>query len=297
MEHISDMPNAPDTLERMVAAMEAGIADVKPEARKQIAWADRSARDSRPLAISYIHGFSASAGETRPLADRVAEALDANLYFTRLTGHGRAGGAMAEASLDAWLADFAETLSIGRGLGRRQVVMACSTGASLATLALTLPAFRDQISALVMVSPNFGLRAAGSGLIATPIGPALLRLVVGSERHFEPRNAAHAAIWTTRYPSAALIPMAKLVRAAVKSPVEAISVPALVIRSPEDQVVSPAATDKIVRRWGGPITVIDPGPSGDPDNHVVAGDALSPETTEPLAARIVAWLQGVGLDR
>jgi hypothetical protein len=33
--------------------------------------------------------------------------------------------------------------------------------------------------------------------------------------------------------------------------------------------------------------------NGDPDNHVIAGDALSPSTTDYLANRIVVWLQTI----
>ncbi|MDD4273595.1 MAG: hypothetical protein PHG14_07705 [Desulfobacter postgatei] len=37
----------------------------------------------------YIHGFSATRKETAPLSDLVAKTLNANLFYTRLSGHGR----------------------------------------------------------------------------------------------------------------------------------------------------------------------------------------------------------------
>jgi hypothetical protein len=33
--------------------------------------------------------------------------------------------------------------------------------------------------------------------------------------------------------------------------------------------------------------------TGDRDNHVIAGDALSPSTTASLAQRIVVWVKAV----
>ncbi|WP_299360135.1 hypothetical protein [uncultured Paracoccus sp.] len=32
--------------------------------------------------------------------------------------------------------------------------------------------------------------------------------------------------------------------------------------------------------------------SGDPQNHVITGDALSPHTSELVAATVVGWLRG-----
>jgi hypothetical protein len=33
--------------------------------------------------------------------------------------------------------------------------------------------------------------------------------------------------------------------------------------------------------------------TGDPDNHVIAGDALSPQTTGFLTERIVVWVKAL----
>ena len=70
--------------------------DIRPGLQKEIVWANPATKTKTPLAIVYIHGFSASKGEVRPLPDKVASALGANLFFTRLTGHGEDGAAMAE---------------------------------------------------------------------------------------------------------------------------------------------------------------------------------------------------------
>lgn len=280
-------------LEEAIRLAEARFGDVRPASAKCILWADTGRRERTRLAFLYVHGFSAGPGETRPLPDRIAAAFGANLYFTRLTGHGRTGEAMGEATMEAWLGDFAEALSIGRQIGERLVVIGCSTGAALATVALAAPENRRDVGALVKLSPNFRIRAAGGFLLHRRVAKPLVRLLVGPRRGFVPLNAAHAALWTTDYPVEALFPMARLVHLANRAPVETIDLPALFVRSPADQVVDARATDAIAARWGGPKAVIDPGPVGDPFAHVIAGDALSPATTEPLAQRITQWLAGV----
>jgi alpha-beta hydrolase superfamily lysophospholipase len=278
-------------LDAYLEAAEAKFADIRPGARKQIVWADPQTKSKTPIAIIYVHGFSASPAELRPLPDRVATSLGANLMFTRLAGHGRSPDAMAEADIGDWLNDLEEALAVGERLGDRIVVMATSTGASLVTYALTLDRFRERISAVVFFSPNYRISDPLGFALTWPFARGLARLAIGKRRSFDPINAAHAAGWTTSYPVEALLPMARIAANARRSAVERILIPALFVRSPKDQVVDPAATDRVAARWGGPHAVLDPGPVGDPSSHVIAGDALSPETTGPLAAAITAWLK------
>lgn len=280
-------------VEAYLDAAEAKFSDIRPGTRKQIVWADPQTKSKTPIAIIYVHGFSASPAELRPLPDRVAASLGANLMFTRLAGHGRSPDAMAEADVGDWLNDLEEALTIGERLGDKIVVMATSTGASLVTYALTLDRFRERISAVVFLSPNYRISDPLAFALTWPFARGLARLAIGKRRSFDPINAAHAAGWTTSYPVEALLPMARIAANARRSAVERIRIPALFVRSPKDQVVVPAATDRLAARWGGPHAVLDPGPVGDPSSHVIAGDALSPETTGPLAEAITAWLRNL----
>lgn len=280
-----------DDIDAYLAAGERRFSDIRPGAAKRVVWANPATKARTPLSIVYIHGFSASAEEVRPLPDRVAAALGANLYFTRLAGHGRTADAMGEATLEDWLGDFSEALSIGEALGEKVIVMGTSTGASLATLALADPAIGPRVAAAVFLSPNYGLSSFGAFLLTTPVAPQLSRLLIGPTRSFKPYNERHAAAWTTEYPTKALLPMAALVKLSVGSPVERIGTPALFLYSSLDQVVRPDRVRAIAGRWGGPHRLVDVGKTGDPANHVIAGDIISPATTGPLAERVIAWLQ------
>ena len=111
--------------------------------QKEIVWANPATKAKTPMAIVYVHGFSASKWEVRPLPDKVAAALGANLFYTRLTGHGQDGAAMAEGSVNAWINDYAEAIAIGRAIGDKVVVIGTSTGASLATWAASQPGLRE----------------------------------------------------------------------------------------------------------------------------------------------------------
>ncbi|HHZ08131.1 MAG TPA: alpha/beta hydrolase [Rhizobiales bacterium] len=281
--------------EGYLARTEAAVAGIRPELAKEIVWADPATKARTPVALVYVHGFSASKGEVRPLADRVAAAIGANLFYTRLTGHGQDGAAMANGSVNAWVNDYAEALAIARTIGERVVVIGVSTGASLASWAATQPGSIGDVAGLAMISPNYGVQAAGAEILTMPWGAQIARLVAGAERGFTPVNDLHAKFWTTRYPIEATLPMAALTKLAYDAQVETTRVPALFLLSDKDTVVRPELTREIAARWCAPHEIVTVEESGDPYNHVIAGDALSPSTTEPLAAKIVEWIKSLGL--
>ena len=279
--------------EAYLAAAEAKVAGIRPGLGKEIIWADPANKAKTPLAVVYIHGFSATKGEVRPLADKVAASLGANLFYTRLTGHGQDGAAMAEGSVNAWVNDYAQALAIGRTIGDKVVVIATSTGAALATWGAAQPALSQDVAMIAMISPNYGVQASGAEILTMPWGKQIAELIIGPERSFEPVNAKHAELWTTRYPTAATLPMAALTKLAYETPVETIAIPALFIFSNDDKVVRPDLTREIADRWGAAHELVPVERNDDPSNHVIAGDALSPSTTDTLAQRIVVWVKAI----
>jgi pimeloyl-ACP methyl ester carboxylesterase len=278
-----------------VAASEARVAAIRPGLAKEIVWAYPASRAKTPLSIVYIHGFSASKGEVRPLPDRIAATLGANLFFTRLTGHGQDNAAMGEASLNDWINDTAEALAVGRAIGEKVIVVATSTGGSLAAYAAAQPALSKDVAALVLISPNFGVQASGASLLTGPWGLQIAELLIGKERGFEPANDLQRQFWTYTYPTKATLPMAATVALARRQSYDKVTIPALFIVSDGDQVIKPEEAKAVAAAWGGPHELLAVDNPGDPSSHVLAGDALSPKMTEPMTAKIVEWIKSVGL--
>jgi alpha-beta hydrolase superfamily lysophospholipase len=186
--------------------------------------------------------------------------------------------------------DLAEAMAIGERLGDKVVVMAASTGASLATWGMMQPAYRDLVAAAVLISPNYGIRAFGASLLTIPFARQLAHLLMGRTRSFEPDNELQRLYWTTTYPVDALLPMAETVRLAINAPVEKTAIPALFLISPEDMVVDPDKTRAIARRWGAACALMEVGGVEDPARHVLGGDAMSPGTTATVARLATRWL-------
>ena len=276
------------TKESTVAGIRAGLA-------KEIVWAYPQSRAKTPLAIVYIHGFSASKGEIRPVPDKVAAALGANLYYTRLTGHGQDNDAMGTATVNAWVNDTAEALAIGGAIGEKVIVIATSTGGSLGAWAMAQPELAKDVAAIVLISPNFGVQAKGAGLLTGPWGEQLAELMIGKERGFEPANDLQRQFWTYRYPTRATLPMAATVALAAGQSYDKVTAPALFVVSNGDQVIQPDAAKAVAARWGAPHELMAVDNPGDPSSHVLAGDALSPAMTEPTTQKIVEWIKTLGL--
>lgn len=290
----SALPQNLTELPDWIAAQELQFSDIRPGEEKRILWAGEPGVKT-PLAVVYLHGFSASSEEIRPVPDDVAAALGANLFFTRLAGHGRTSAAMAEPLAGDWIEDTAEAMEIGRRLGDRVLVIATSTGGTLAAIAATDPDLSRDMAGIVMVSPNFGLRPLATRILDLPFARVWGPWVAGRTRSFEATNAGHAAHWTSTYPSVALFPMAALVRHARALDLGAAQVPLLVLYNPGDQVVDPARTLAAAARWGGPVRLeqVVPGPGDDPYGHVIAGDILSPGQTGTAVGLILDWAAGL----
>lgn len=270
---------------------EARFPDIKPGAQKHIVWADPENRTRTPLAIVYVHGFSATRMEIEPVTSNVARAMGANVYFMRLTGHGRDGAAMADASFNAWIDDIAEAIAIGERIGERVLLIGTSTGGTLATWAASRPELAARMAGIVMISPNYAVRGVSIGLLNMPWSEYLLPMVFGETRSFTPHNEQHGKWWTTSYPSKAVFAMGAMLLTVSEIDYSKIAVPALFIYSPQDKVVVPEAAMKVYGAWGGTKRSVPVNEAGDPSNHVIAGDILSPGNTDFVTGKVLEFIR------
>jgi len=279
----------PADLDAWLAQSEARFTDLRRDADKRIVWSDPATKARTRYAIVYIHGFSATRMETSPLAETIAKALGANLFFTRLAGHGRSDDAMGEATISAWMNDVLEAYAIGERLGERVIVMGTSTGGGLATLLAARPEAKD-MHALVLVSPNFNVQQWNAPMILWPWGEQIAKLVVGDYRTWEAINPRHAENWTMRYPVRALIPMMQSIAMLDALDFGTLRTPTLIFYAHGDQLVDTAAIERHFARIGAAkkeLVVVDY--AEDPMQHVLAGDILSPGATARISETVATF--------
>ena len=289
-------------LDGYLTKTESDVTGIIPGAEKEIVWADPSSKAKTPISLVYLHGFSASKEETRPMPDIMAKDLGANIFYTRLAGHGQDGEALAKATVNDWYNDTAEAIAIGRAIGEKVIIIGVSTGATFATWAAAgakSSKLMDNVAGMVLISPNYAVNNPTASLLTLGAARQWVPFIAGEERSFETVNDEHAKWWTNSYPTVALLPMMASVQHVNTLPVEEVAVPALFIYHPSDQVIRSDIARQFAERWGsktdaGAATLIhEVLQSEDRYDHVLAGRILSPSNSEPLAKRAVDWIKSL----
>lgn len=279
-------------------SIESAYDDIVPGVEKRVIWQDGFKERRTPYSVLYVHGFSASSEEIRPVPDRIADALGANLVFTRLQGHGRGSDAMAEGTASGWMRDMAEGLAAARAVGDKVIVISTSTGGTLAAAAALDPELSKDVVGMVFISPNFGVQAAGSWIPSLPWARSWLPLLMGETRDVSGDDAERNTYWTLVYPWEAVVPMSVLVDRVRALDFSKALVPALFWFSDEDKIVRPDLTRDVAAAWGAPATVhtVVMGPGDDPYSHVVAGRLTSPGQDAATVQGILQWLGSLGVE-
>jgi alpha-beta hydrolase superfamily lysophospholipase len=279
-------------LDNWLAQNEAKVSGLKPGTAKGIVWAHAD-KQATEWAVVYVHGFSASRLETAPVADDLAKALGANVFYTRLTGHGLPGEAMGEATAQDWLADTLEAVRIGKTLGRKVLLISCSTGSTLATWLATSPD-AAMVDAHVFISPNFGLKNKASELVNGHWGHKIAYAVTGPKVVSKSDNPRDAEGWTQSYPTKALFPMLALVKKVRDSDLGNFKTPVLVLYSEKDETVDPTETKEAVARFGSVQKILTPVDfSQSKGQHVLASEIRDPQAVTPMVEAILKWVKAL----
>ena len=281
-------------LDKYLKNNEKNIPNIKQGVEKRIIWSGKKNKKT-PISIIYIHGFSASSEEARPLPDMLANELKSNIFYTRLTGHGRDKDAMGKSSIKEWVKDLHEAIEIGNRIGNQIIIMSTSTGGTLSSIAAIEPTLSKNILGFIFVSPNFGINHKLASLITWPLSEYWLSLIIGKTTESKARNDLNAKYWTLAYPTDALIPMARLVKNIKKQDFTKVKIPALFYFSLDDKVVKADETQKFIQKWGGEsythnVTMSD---VDDKYSHVVIGDIISPNQTEYAFNVMINWIKNI----
>lgn len=287
-----EAPPAVAQLDDWLARSEAAYPDIRSGLHKQVVW-HATPGERTPWAVVYLHGFTASRLETAPLAETVAQRLGANLFYTRLAGHGRTTEAMGEPTVQDWLADAVEAVRVGERLGERVLVIGVSTGATLATWLGARPEGQG-VAGYVLISPNYGPKDKKSELINQPWGRELALRLEGETRGQPDADEAQNHAWTQVYPTRALFPMMALVKHVRESDLSALRAPVLALYSEGDQTVDPQEIKALFPRIGAERkTLVAVDYSESAGQHVLAGNLRAPQATERMAADVVQWVEAL----
>ena len=196
-----DFNNEPITLDwditevdNLISKKEGEVKHLKEDNQARVIWADSSHAQTE-YSIVYLHGYTASQGEGEPLHRLAADHIGANLYLSRLRDHGISSReTFKDITPRDWVQDAKEAIAIGRVIGKKVIVMSCSTGG---TLSLYLAAKDTSIQSQILLSPNIKIYQPGVEALTGPWGKVIGKNLIGEYREI-PKAQEHP-YWTGTY--------------------------------------------------------------------------------------------------
>lgn len=239
-----DLPTVPATaagLEKYIIENEARQ-KLKPDNEARILWLNDSLKQVTDYAIVYLHGFSASQEEGDPVHYGFAQKFGCNLYLSRLADHGvDTTEPLLSFTADRLWNSAKQAYAIGKQLGKKVILMATSTGG---TVALKLAAEYPEIAGLILLSPNIAINDPNAWLLNNHWGLQIAKLVKGKYNMAKDTTATYAQYWNNKYRIESTIQLEELLETTMKeSTFKKITQPTLLLYYYKDE----ENQDKVVK--------------------------------------------------
>ena len=213
---LKDLPSISaegEALEQYISKNEAKH-KLKPDNEARILWLNDSLKSKTEYAVVYLHGFSASQEEGDPVHYEFAQKFGCNLFLSRLDAHGiDTTEPLGNFTADGLWNSAKEAYAIGKKLGKKVILMATSTGG---TVALKLAAEYPDIAGLILLSPNIAINDANAWLLNNHWGLQIAHLVTGKHRVTEDTTALYAQYWNNPYVTSSLVQLEELIETTMK---------------------------------------------------------------------------------
>jgi pimeloyl-ACP methyl ester carboxylesterase len=250
------IPPGPELLEKFITDHEASY-KLKPGNEARIIWANDSAKQRTTYSVVYLHGFTASHEEGNPVHLNFAKKFGCNLFLSRLSDHGLdTTEPLLNITADSLWNSAKKAYTIGRQLGDSVILMATSTGA---TLALKLAAEYSHIAALLLLSPNIEINDPNAWVLNNHWGLQIARLVKGKYNRAKDTTALYARYWYPKYRIESTVQLEELLESTMKeSTFQRISQPTLVLyyykdEDHQDAVVKVSAMKRMFLQLATPL--------------------------------------------
>jgi pimeloyl-ACP methyl ester carboxylesterase len=249
------IPAAPAALEQYISNNETKH-KLKPDNEARVLWLNDSLKQKTEYAVVYLHGFSASQEEGDPVHYEFAQKFGCNLFLSRLDAHGiDTTEPLANFTADGLWNSAKEAYTIGKQLGKKIILMATSTGG---TLALKLAAEYPDIAGLILLSPNIAINDPNAWLLNNHWGLQIAHLVTGEHRTVSDTTAIYAQYWNNRYVTTSLVQLEELLESTMKeSTFKKVTQPVLMLyyfkdENNQDPVVKVSAMKRMFTQLGTP---------------------------------------------
>jgi pimeloyl-ACP methyl ester carboxylesterase len=246
---------------------------LKPDNEARIEWFDDSARMVTEYSVVYLHGFSASQEEGDPVHSDFARKFGCNLFLARLSDHGiDTTEPLLNYTADRSWNSAKEAYAIGKQLGKKTIIMATSTGG---TLALKLAAEYPEIAGLILLSPNIAINDPNAWLLNNHWGLQIARMVKGKYNKAKDTSAIYAQYWNNKYRMESTVQLEELLETTMKeSTFKRIRQPTLLLYyykddDNQDRVVKVSAMKRMFLQLATPDSLKRQVPMPNAGDHVI----------------------------
>ena len=269
---LPSVPSEPALLEKYILDRESSHR-LKPDNEARIFWLHDSLKEKTEYAVVYLHGFSASQEEGDPVHYEFAQKFGCNLFLSRLEDHGiDTTEPLLNLTADRLWNSAKEAYNIGKQLGKKVVLMATSTGG---TLALKLAAEFPDIAGLILLSPNIAINDPNAWLLNNNWGLQIARMVKGRYNKAKDTTMLYAQYWNAKYRIESTVQLEELIETTMKeSTFEKVQQPVLLLyyykdEDHQDRVVKVSAMKRMFAQLGTPAGLKRQVQIPDAGDHVI----------------------------
>jgi alpha-beta hydrolase superfamily lysophospholipase len=276
-------------VERYITEKELDFKNTDAKAKKKIIWNDDT-KIKTEYSIVYLHGSFATGYQQEDVLVKVAEKLKANLFISRLAGHGSGFESTKNVKAENFLEDAAEAISVGNKIGEKVILMGFSAGGSFALMAAKDMKMLEKVSHLVLIAP-------WTPKLSLPYFIAATGLFFKSNYkfnfpgYFSLPNKEWDPFWVNEFHRTLPKQLWKAAYSGRNLEFPNTNLPLLVFYEEKDKVVKAEGVKKIFKEWKGPKKIINNNTNlGGFNYHDIIGILNSPQD-ELFVEEINNWIR------
>lgn len=272
---------------------EISLGDVPEEAEKKIIWSNKE-KNKTEIAIAFLPGFSTTNFQQKEFFDKLSKELDANIFLSRLSGHGREYPGSKQMSAENYLKDTSEAIEIAKRIGKKVILIGYSLGGALTTAASFDEKLSKDLHGVVLFAPAYvgTIRNISLWLYAMSF---LDKINHDCNDYINDQKKYDCTKYSTKvFETSDGVQGGHIMSAVAEKDFSANKVPALSFFDYDDDVLNSHETEKRLNKWGNKKSKIVIIESGEKDitQHFIVG-FLNPELDEFYIKEISNWINNL----
>ena len=272
---------------------EISLGDVPEEAEKKIIWSNIE-KNKTEIAIAFLPGFSTTNFQQKEFFDKLSKELDANIFLSRLSGHGREYPGSKQMSAENYLKDTSEAIEIAKRIGKKVILIGYSLGGALTTAASFDEKLSKDLHGVVLFAPAYvgTIRNISLWLYAMSF---LDKINHDCNDYINDQKKYDCTKYSTKvFETSDGVQGGHIMSAVAEKDFSANKVPALSFFDYDDDVLNSHETEKRLNKWGNKKSKIVIIESGEKDitQHFIVG-FLNPELDEFYIEEISNWINNL----